>query len=34
MKGGKRIASMDFAEYFENQAFQRIAKFIMPISTK
>ena len=29
IKGGKHIAPMDFAEYLENQTFQRIAKFVM-----
>ena len=29
IKGGKHIALMDFAEYLENQTFQRIKKFIM-----
>ena len=28
MKEEKDIASIDFAEYLENQAFQRTAKFI------
>ena len=29
IKGGKHIAPMDFAEYLENQTFQRIKKFVM-----